>query len=246
MTSIMERITHWNGREVRDQHGDKIGTVEQVWTTDDNRPDWLSVNTGLFGLRQSFLPVQGLTEGPGGDLRTPYTKDQVKDAPNVDPDGGLDSTEVQRLYRHYGNLGSGHSTTTDSHTDRRSDDAMTRSEEHLRVGTQDREAGRARLRKYVVTETEQVDVPVRREELRVEREPITEANRGEAMSGPAISEAEHEVTLHEERPVVDREAVPVERVRLAKEQVTDTETVSGQVRKEHIDTEGVTDRDHRR
>ncbi|MFD1148644.1 YsnF/AvaK domain-containing protein [Saccharothrix hoggarensis] len=246
MTSIMERITHWNGREVRDQHGDKIGTVEQVWTTDDTRPDWLSVNTGLFGLRQSFLPVQGLTEGPGGDLRTPYTKEQVKDAPNVDPDGGLDATEVQRLYRHYGNLGSAHGTTTRDRTDHRADDAMTRSEEHLRVGTQDREAGRARLRKYVVTDTEQVDVPVRREELRVEREPITETNRREAMTGPAISEAEHEVTLHEERPVVDREAVPVERVRLAKEQVTDTETVSGQVRKEHIDTEGATDRNHRR
>jgi uncharacterized protein (TIGR02271 family) len=78
-------------------------------------------------------------------------------------------------------------------------------------------------------------VPVSREEVRLEREPITDANRGAALDGPAISEEEHEVTLHAERPVVDTEAVPVERVRLGKETVTDTESVSGEVRKEQID-----------
>ena len=84
---------------------------------------------------------------------------------------------------------------------------MTRSEEQLRVGTETREAGRARLRKHVVTEHQQVTVPVSHEEVTLEREPITEANRGAAYDGPAISEEEHEVTLHAERPVVDTEAV---------------------------------------
>jgi len=112
---------------------------------------------------------------------------------------------------------------------------MTRSEERLRAGTERVEAGRARLRKYVVTETQQVDVPVSREEVRLEREPITDANRGAAYDGPAISEKEHEVTLRAERPVVETEAVPVERVRLGKETVSDTETVSGEVRKEQIE-----------
>jgi uncharacterized protein (TIGR02271 family) len=112
---------------------------------------------------------------------------------------------------------------------------MTRSEEHLRVGTETREAGRARLRKHVVTEHQQATVPVSHEEVTLEREPITEANRGAAYDGPAISEEEHEVTLHAERPVVDTEAVPVERVRLGKETVTDQQTVGGEVRKEEIE-----------
>ena len=79
--------------------------------------------------------------------------------------------------------------------------------------------------------------------MRVEREPITEANRGDATSGPGISEEEHEVVLHEERPVVEKEAVPVERVRLDTETVTDQVTVNEEVRKEQIDTDvdGVTD-----
>jgi uncharacterized protein (TIGR02271 family) len=117
------------------------------------------------------------------------------------------------------------------------DEAMTRSEERMRVGTASEETGRARLRKYVVTETVQQSVPVSHEEVRLEREPITEANIGQAMDGPEISEEEHEVTLHAERPVVAKEAVPVERVRLAKEQVTGEETVSGEVRKEQIETD---------
>jgi uncharacterized protein (TIGR02271 family) len=117
------------------------------------------------------------------------------------------------------------------------DDAMTRSEERLQVGTQSREAGRARLRKYVVTENVTQTVPVSHEEVRVEREPITDANIGDATSGPAISEEEHEVVLHEERPVVAKETVPVERVRLDKETVTEQETVSEDVRKEQIDTD---------
>ena len=114
------------------------------------------------------------------------------------------------------------------------DEAMTRSEE--RCGSGPRPAtGRARLRKHVVTEHQQVTVPVTREEVTLEREPVTEVNRGEAYDGPAISEEEHEVTLHAERPVVDTEAVAVERVRLGKETVTDQETVGGEVRKEEIE-----------
>ncbi|WP_250006169.1 DUF2382 domain-containing protein [Actinoplanes sp. M2I2] len=125
------------------------------------------------------------------------------------------------------------------------DDAMTRSEERLNVNTQVEQTGRARLRKYVVTEQQQVSVPVSREEVRLEREPITDANRDAALGGPAITESEHEVTLHAERPTVDKETVPVERVRLDKETVRDEETVSGEVRKEQIEAD-LPDEDGRR
>jgi uncharacterized protein (TIGR02271 family) len=105
------------------------------------------------------------------------------------------------------------------------------------VGTESRETGRARLRKHVVTEQQNVTVPVSREEVTAEREPITDANCGAARSGPAISEEEHEVTLRAERPVVDKEAVPVERVRLGTETRREQETVGGEVRKEQIEVD---------
>ncbi|MYR43757.1 YsnF/AvaK domain-containing protein, partial [Streptomyces sp. SID5910] len=130
----------------------------------------------------------------------------------------------------------------------RGDDAMTRSEERMHVGIEQHEVGRARLRKYVVTEEVEQTVPVRHEEVRVEREPITDANRDEAMAGQELGEAEHEVTLHEERAVVETETVPVERVRLTTEEHIENETVRGQVRKERIEaeTEGITEDDIRR
>jgi uncharacterized protein (TIGR02271 family) len=122
------------------------------------------------------------------------------------------------------------------------DDAMTRSEEELLVGKAQRETGRARLRKYVVTEQVQTTVPVQREEVRVEREPITEANREQALDGPEISEEEHEVVLHEEIPVVDKHTAPKERVSLQKDTISDEREVSEEVRKERIETEGDTPR----
>ncbi|MGI3783556.1 MAG: DUF2382 domain-containing protein [Janthinobacterium lividum] len=121
------------------------------------------------------------------------------------------------------------------------DTAMTRSEERLQVGTQVREAGRARMRKYVVTERVTQTVPVSHDEVHVVREPITDANRGPAMSGPAISEEEHEVVLNAETAVVAKETVPVERVRLSTTTVTGQETVSADVRKEQIELDDPTE-----
>jgi uncharacterized protein (TIGR02271 family) len=120
----------------------------------------------------------------------------------------------------------------------RTDEAITRSEEELAVGTRRRETGRARLRKYVETEHVQQTVPVQREEVRLEREPITDANARRAVDGPEISDEEREVTLHSEEPVVEKRTVPKERVRLDKDVHTDEETVSEDVRRERIDAEG--------
>ena len=114
------------------------------------------------------------------------------------------------------------------------DQSMTRSEEQLRVGTESVETGRVRLRKYVVTEDVTTTVPVSHEEVRVEREPLA----GEASGGPELGEQEEEVTLHAERPVVEKEAVPVEKVRLGTETVTEDEQVTERLRKEEVETEG--------
>ena len=81
-------------------------------------------------------------------------------------------------------------------------------------------------------------MPVSREEVTLEREPITEAN-GAAYSGGDITEEEHEVTLTE-RPVVTTQSEAVERIRLGKDTVTNTETVSGEVRKEQIELDDPT------
>ncbi|MDK3258023.1 PRC and DUF2382 domain-containing protein [Blastococcus capsensis] len=235
----------------------KLGKVGEVYLDDETgRPEWATVRTGLFGTKEAFVPLAG-ADMSGDELRVPYDKDKLKNAPHIDSEGHLSPAEETELYRYYG-LETAESatpvltdTTTDTTTDTSArgavghdtsgpttDDAMTRSEEQLRVGTERVESGRARLRKYVVSETVTQTVPVTHEEIRVEREPITDADVGNALDGPAISEEEHEVVLHGERPVVQKEAVPVERVRLDTDTVTEQATVDEQVRKEQIELDG--------
>ena len=246
------------GRNAVDPQGQKIGKVGQVYINDrTNEPDWVTINTGLFGMKENFAPLAGSSLN-GDDRVLPFDKDVVKDSPEIADAAHPDDDEQQALYSYYQRYLGTDSDATDRYgtqlgTDETTagnhrgegydtsgpttDQAMTRSEEQLRVGTEQVETGRARLRKYVVTEQQSVQVPVSREEVRVEREPITDANRGDALTGPDISEEEHEVALHAERPVVQTEAVPVERVRLGTETVADQETVTGQVRKENIEVD---------
>jgi uncharacterized protein (TIGR02271 family) len=253
------------------QDGEKIGTVGQVFLDDETgAPEWVTAKTGLFGSSESFIPLQEASVS-GDGVRVPYDKDMVKNAPRIDDsNGSLSQDEEARLYQYYGlnysesrsdsGLPTGQSgnfepgyQAGDEKLDRTgtvghdtsgptTDEAMTRSEERLNVGTQSREAGRVRLRKYVTSETVTQTVPVSHEEVRIEREPITDANIGAAMDGPALSEEEHEVTLTEQRPVVAKETVPVERVRLDKDTVTENVSVNEEVKKEQIEVDDDTRR----
>jgi uncharacterized protein (TIGR02271 family) len=256
------------GATAYDESGTKIGRIGQLFLDDQSgQPEFVTVNTGLFGSNESFVPVAD-ARVEGETVTVPFTKDTVKDAPNVDVENGhLDESEETRLYAYYGMGGPSGTDRTDgtdgtvgpysdvpaAATDEigtaghdtsgpNTDDAMTRSEERVEVGTASQEAGRVRLRKYVTTETETHTVPVRKEHAVVEREPITGDNVDAATDGPDISEEEHEVVLSEERPVVDKTVEPIERVRLGTESTTEEAQVSEEVRKERVETEGDVDR----
>jgi uncharacterized protein (TIGR02271 family) len=239
----IDTVRTWEARTMVDRDGGRIGPIEAIYLDDQTgQPEWALVNTGLFATKASFVPLAQATEADG-DIRVPYDKQLVKDAPRIDPDQHLSEAQERQLWRHYGldydrttrRHASGHDTVGRDTARPTTDDAMTRSEEELRVDTQARERGRVRLRKYVTTEQVQRTVPVQRERVRVEREPISDANRDAATSGPELSEAEHEVILREEEPVVEKRVVPRERVRLDKDTVTDEERVTEELRKEQID-----------
>ena len=259
MTHMTEAY-EWRGRTLIGQDGEKIGKIDEIYVDQQNQqPEWARVTTGLFGTNSSFVPLAGATP-QGEDVVVHVTKDQVKDSPQVDSDEEISQEEEVELFRHYGidyteegsvtaaggqpsagGVGiaseAGREPVGHDVSGPETDDAITRSEEELHVGKAERERGRARLRKYVVTEEVQQTVPVQREEVRLEREPITDANVDQAAEGPAISEEEHEVVLSEEEPVVEKHAVPKERVRMTKDTVTDEEQVSEEVRKEQIEAE---------
>ncbi|MFH8367139.1 DUF2382 domain-containing protein [Streptomyces sp. NPDC018031] len=298
---------------VYDTEGTKIGDAKHVFLDDvTGKPDWVSVRTGLFGMNESFVPVQD-ARLVQDHLEVPFTKSKVKDAPHVDVDSGghLSVDEERKLYRHYDmdwseggrrtgpadttgtgaagaagrgdrgrmgepypgagmgtrgtaeGTGKGMDTGTRSamtadegraadlgtgagrptagrrrgRADLEAEQSMTRSEEELHIGVEQTEAGRARLHRYVETEHVERTVPLRHEELLIEREEITDANRGSVTGAQKLSESDQEIVLHRERAVVRTEVVPKERVRLRVEEHTTEETVAGDVRRERIDIE---------
>jgi uncharacterized protein (TIGR02271 family) len=241
------------GADVYDRDGRSIGKIDAIYFDNEtDNPEWAAVRTGLFGGHVSLVPL-GRSSWDGSALSVPFDKEALKAAPHHDPGTALSSADEQDLYRHYGmstgQSAAGAPTSADPRPDHAgepgvqgrdvsgptTDDAMTRSEERMHVGTEQHESGRARLRKYIVSENVSTTVPVSHEEVTLEREPITEANLGDAMAGGDLTEEEHEVTLTEQRAVTSKETVPVERVRLGTETVTENQQVEGTVRKEQID-----------
>ncbi|WP_267425260.1 MULTISPECIES: PRC and DUF2382 domain-containing protein [unclassified Curtobacterium] len=232
---------------------------------DTQAPTWVTIRTGLFGTSESFAPLDDATfdgsavhvthdkafvkDAPRVDadgeldpseeqaLYSYYGNGDVasQGAPaesplyDQDADRGVDA---QRVDDHGTNE---HGTQGHDTSGPTTDDAMTRSEERLHVGTERVEAGRARLRKHIVTENVTTNVPVSHEEVTLSREPITDANAADALAGPDLSEEEHEVVLTEERVVTAKETVPVERVSLGTETVTEQQTVNEDVAHEEIE-----------
>lgn len=244
-------------RDVYGSDGEKIGAARQVYADDTTgKPEWVTVRTGLFGTNESFVPLAEATLVPDG-IAIPYTKAFVKNAPNMNEDGHLTPKQERELYSYYRrddadrddhtthdarqSAASGttrranpHITTGHDVSMTQTDNAMTLSDEQPNVGTEQPEAGRVRLKKYIVTE----NVPVRREEVRLEREPITGDDQKADRSSSEQYEEEHEVVLHKERPVVEKDTVPVERIRLDRATTTEQETVNKDVHKQRVDAEG--------
>ena len=232
--------------------GVKIGKISDIYVDNDtHEAEWALVHTGLFGGRESFVPLAAASRH-GSGVQVPYDKDLVRDAPNAEPDGELSQDEEARLYSHYGlhhseaasvsgpptgaaapRTGTSSPASAEHASDRRSDDgSMVRSEERLTVRVQRRPSETVRLRKVVVTEDVTQTVAVRHEELVIEREAIVD---GTPVAGGDVVAEDHEITLHAERPVIEKEVVAVERVRVGTREVTENVQVGGEVRKEQIE-----------
>ena len=221
----MDQLQEMRGAPVYDASGDQIGKVEEIFVdTDSRQPEWIGLGTGFFGTKRVLVPADSARPHEDG-LSVPYEKDHVKGSPDLDEDQ-IDPATERELYAHYG-LGEGQVT---------GDQAVTRHEEELAVGTQQVEAGRARLHKWVETEPVEMDVELRRETARVTREPVDQP-----VSNAELGDESIDVPLRGERPVVQKQTVAKERVGLETDVKTERETVHEEVRKERVEVEGDVD-----
>jgi hypothetical protein len=191
----------WRGKTVRDSDGEKVGTFGDVFLDQEtDRPAWGGVRTGLFGRHESYVPLDRFEE-VDDDLRLPFDKQLVTDAPRIEPEVALTTDEEQALFAHYGReyvrIAGGEPVIPDAERAGGTvgDDAMTRSEEEVRVHEGPmRPAERVRLRKVLVTEHERRTIPVRREVVQLETEPPPSGtvesveNVGDSSSAPTAED----------------------------------------------------------
>ena len=234
MTSSTINPDTVSGVEVTGANGVKLGKVDNLYIDNDtNQPEWVAVKSGLFGTHVSLVPISK-AQFDGTVLSVPFDKEQLKSAPHHHPNTDLSPLAEKYLYNHYGLSYSPHSGSpaADPQHGKPEDQAG-------QPGVQGRGAsgptGTGQLRKYWGTKNATKTVPVSREEVRLEREPGTEDNRDDAMSGWVIVAEEHEVTLLGDKAVVVKETVVLERELLGIATVAGEDTVSDAGRKEQID-----------
>jgi hypothetical protein len=182
----LDTILGWRGRTVRDRKDEEIGKIGDLYLDEDtDRPAYAGVRTGLFGRRESIIPLEGIIDRDG-ELIAPYDAEHVHDAPAIDPDEALDEAEQRRLARHYdapppsspgGDTETDASAGGDPEADASTGEEMIRSEEEVVTGTTPMTPSeRVRIRKVVVTDNVTKKVPVRREEIRLETDPPPEGD----------------------------------------------------------------------
>src|SRR3954469_22091077 len=130
-----DTISRVIGQDVYDESGEKIGSAAEVYLDDETgQPEWVTVRTGLFGTKESFVPIRQADLTDDG-LRVPVSKSAVKDAPKIDTEGHLSPQEGQELYRYYGmDFGSGSVGRTDT-TNGRTDTTVGRADRPGTAGT---------------------------------------------------------------------------------------------------------------
>lgn len=237
-TPSLDDLSAAQGQPVYSADGEKIGKVEDIYLDDaTGRPEWIGIGTGFLGGKRLLVPTAAARLDKDG-FYVGYDKKTVKETPGIASDH-IDQETEAALYAHYGldysesRSESGLPEGAAPGAPAAATDSVTLAEEELQVEKQSVEAGRVRLRKWVETEPVTADVEVRQEVARIEREPINEP-----VSGADLGEAEVEVPLHAEQPVVSKKTVAKERVSVAKDAETKTQKVEDTVRKEHLEVDG--------
>ena len=244
-TRFPEGMTDVRGFEVRTREDEKVGKVSDLIAATDGQIRYLDVDLGgIFNPRHVILPIGTAEVDQRRDVVwiSGMTKDEIKALPDYtgDVDAITDAYE-SRVRGIYG----GRVTDRDLYDQgrfyaRRGGDAarearLTLSEEQLAVGKRQVQAGEAAVRKTVETEHVRKTVPVEREEVIVERRPLSP----NASADVQIGEDEIRVPLSREEVVAEKRAVPVEEVVLKKRTVTEEQEIEADLRRERIDERSI-------
>jgi uncharacterized protein (TIGR02271 family) len=230
------------GYTVYDFADTRIGKVESVWEDDDGKPEFLCVRTGWLGLgKLRMIPARAVRYSERDyAIRVPFSKQIVVDSPDYSDREDFDSRtgdELHSYYRGHGWMWEGGASGATAQAqpmqgETEQDRTLRLEEERLKVGKRQVETGGVRLRKVVRSETVQVPVQLKREDVQIERVPA-----GSSTATGNFSEEELFVPLYREEPVVEKSAAVREEVRVRKTEEIEEQDVSDTVRREELEVD---------
>ncbi len=247
------------GFEVRTRDDERVGKIDDLICSGEGKIRYLNVDLGgFFTDKHVAVPIGAAKVDREGDVvrLTELTKDQIKDLPEYSGDASSITNEFEGevLRACSTNAGAGRPAATAARTaagtaglydqgrfyaERGGEAArearLVLSEEQLKVGKRQVQAGDVGIRKTIETEHVQETVPLVHDEAFIERRPITNADASNAQ----IKEQEIRVPLMAEEAVVEKRTVGKEEVVLKKRQVTENKTVEADVRRERLDESGM-------
>lgn len=236
---IKTDIQRYIGHTVVDRNGERIGTLQCLWSDESGQPAYLGVETGWVFGKTHVVPAEGADVSErGGTIRLPHSAEKVRQAPSYDPSVALDEQHENEVCSHY-NIRRGAPTQRESDQPARQagrgreQTTIPLHEEQVKVGKRQVEAGGVRLRKVIRTETVNQPVELQREEIVVERVP----GKSGVAQGKAFEGEDVYIPLRREEAVVQKESRVREEVRVSKQARSDRHTVSERVRKEDVDIE---------
>jgi uncharacterized protein (TIGR02271 family) len=236
-TALEDRFADY---EVYDPNGEKIGKVDDLFVDENDQPEYLGVKMGFLGTKSTLIPWEIASANEEQHrIEVSVEKDRAKDGPTFDDDEDITPEYENEVRSYYGlqsleasEEGGGYGEYYDESDE--DELRVQRTEEELRAGTREREAGGLNVRKRVRTDREQIRVPKRREEVHVERVPVEE---GREASEAEIGEDEVSVPVTEEEVVTEKQPVAKEEIRVRKDAVEEEEVVEEDVRREEVDVD---------
>ncbi len=238
---------------------EKIGSVKNILVDEAGHFRYLVVDTGfwVFG-KQVLLPI-GRSRIDQSDRRIyaiGLTKEQAEQLPEFTEDLKIDDDyeeNVRGVYRTSSVDVPPVAATTQTDTYDRStynyqqepslyemnqQDHQTLKlyEERLVANKTRRKTGEVAIGKHVETETQQVSIPIEKEQVVIER--VTPTNAGRPVAPGEATFAEGEVArmeIYEETPDIRKEAVLREEVKVSKQVEQDTVNAQETLRREELD-----------
>src|SRR5918998_462079 len=172
------------GYEVYDRNGEKIGKVDDLFIDDNDQPEYIGVKMGFLGTRSTLIPWEvARVDENDHRIEVLVDKAQAKEGTSFNDDEDITPDYEEQVYSHYGLQRAQTNGERSGYGDYYGDEdelRVQRTEEELRVGTREREAGALKVRKRVRTDREQISVPTSHEEVSVERVPVEGREASEA------------------------------------------------------------------